>query len=322
MNQNKVKKFAVTENLIGLRLDKALSNDSEILTRSRAEWLIKNNLVTVNKKLAKCSYLVHANDEIILSIPEKSDSKLNPLKLDLNILFEDQDVIVINKPANLVIHPAPGHHEDTLVNALIAHTTDLSMKFNENRPGIVHRLDKDTSGVLVVAKNDLAHEHLASQFRNRTTHRIYFCVSIGRPKNIAGKIQSTLARHPKDRKKYSSQKNEIGKIAITNYELLNSVESSISYLKLKLETGRTHQIRVHLSELGCPIAQDTMYGGSKKIKTIKNKHQQEILNRFPRLALHAAELGFVHPTKNEYMEFKVDWPDDLLPLIRELGLLK
>ena len=306
--------------MLGLRLDKALSLLPQVKTRSRAEYLIENNYVHINSKTPKPSHKISEKDLLEICWPPEVPSELQPLDLKLDILFEDDDIIVINKPAGLVVHPAAGHQQDTLVNALIHHTDNLSMKFGEKRPGIVHRLDRDTSGILVVAKNDFAHESLMNQFKSRTTHRIYFAVVIGQPGKTEGTIQTTIARHPNDRKRFASNP-ELGKVAITHYKVIKRLPSGITLLQIKLETGRTHQIRVHLSENGWPIAGDKIYGADRKIKNISNSHQRDILKSFPRFALHASELGFNHPKNNERVIFKVDWPNDLKPLLVDLGLL-
>ncbi len=311
------------------RIDKALSFLPAIGTRSRAAALLELKKVWVNSEHPKSSYQLRSNDILEIEFPEPqlSSGVLIPMEMKLDILFEDNDILVVNKPAGLVMHPAAGHSQDTLVNALLAHTKNLSMKFGENRPGIVHRLDRDTSGVLVVAKNDFAHENLAQQFKERSIHRIYFALVIGRMKTIKGKIESTLARHPTDRKRYASvkpttkkQPAEIGKHAVTHFEVLKNGHE-LSYLKLKLETGRTHQIRVHLSENACPVAADELYGGLRKIKSVKNNKDKEILLQFPRFALHAAELGFLHPSTKKELFFKVEWPEDLKSKIQALGFL-
>ncbi len=320
--------------MIGLRLDKALSFIPEIHSRSRAEYLIGQARVQVNTKLVKASHKVMASDEILVEFPEPESSELKPLPLALDILFEDDDLIVLNKPSGLVVHPAAGHQQDTLVNALIHHTSDLSMKFGENRPGIVHRLDRDTSGILVIAKNDFAHEGLAQQFRNKTNHRVYFAVGLGIPGVSSGVVQSFLARHPTDRKKYSSVLDPnrriirdqklapaFGKWAVTHYQVLKTNPAGLSYFQVQLETGRTHQIRVHLSEMGCPIVSDEVYGSSKNFNSVKSVSLRLQLQEFPRLALHAAELGFKHPRTNENLLFKQDWPEEIKIRLRELGLL-
>lgn len=317
--------------MIGLRLDKALSLIPEIGSRSRAEYLLNQERILVNGLACKSSYKIKKDDWFEIDLPEATPSTLQPLDIKLDILFEDKDLIVINKPAGLVVHPAAGHAHDTLVNALIGHTKDLSMKFGEDRPGIVHRLDRDTSGVLVVAKNDKAHENLAQQFKSRSVHRTYLAACIGTPARTEGVIESFLARHPVDRKRYSSlqdderkvirDKNyepEIGKWAVTRFNVIKRLPSGISYLQLKLETGRTHQIRVHLSEMGLPIVADDLYGADKKIKNIQNSQFKEIVKTFPRFALHASELGFQHPSTDENMFFKVPWPEDLAPLLKKI----
>ncbi|QDK39856.1 RluA family pseudouridine synthase [Bdellovibrio sp. NC01] len=319
--------------MAGLRLDKALALIPEIETRSRAAHLIDNSAVMVNGKIEKASAKIKEGDSIEITLPDPTPTELQPYDLKLDVLFEDEDVIVINKPAGLVVHPAAGHAHDTLVNALISHTDDLSMKFGEERPGIVHRLDKETSGIIVVAKNDKAHESLTAQFKERSTHRIYFAVSIGTARTMSGTFRSFLARHPVDRKRYASIIGDdgyplsdqedpplSGKWAVTHYEVLNR-KAGLSYLKLKLETGRTHQIRVHLSENSLPIAGDLLYGADRKIKSIEQKSIQEDLKNLPRFLLHAAELGFTHPRTGERLSFKKDWPEDILVLLKKWGLV-
>ena len=323
--------FNCTEEMFGLRLDKALALRPEIETRSRASHLIEEGLVVVNGRPAKASSVLKQGDQIEVQIPDPEPTELIAYDFPLEILFEDDDVIVINKPSGLVVHPAAGHVQDTLVNALIHHSKNLSMKFGERRPGIVHRLDKETSGILVVAKNDRAHEKLTAQFKERSIHRIYFAVCVGSIKPANGVIQSYLTRHPGDRKKYASvlgkdrkiqaersPEPSIGKWAVTNYEVL-AARSGLLYCKLKLETGRTHQIRVHLSEKGAPIAGDSLYGADKKIKGIESKQIQIEVKSLNRFLLHAAELGFTHPTTGEKLFFSQDWPSNVKPLLQSWG---
>lgn len=293
----------------GLRIDKYLSTLEEISSRNYARNLIDKKLVFVDGKNVKASHSLSEGQTVEIELPPIADTKLTPYNLKLDILFEDADLLVINKPSGLVVHPAAGHQQDTLVNALLAHTHELSMK-NEMRPGIVHRIDKETSGLLVVAKNDRAHDRLSQQFKNKTTHRIYFALIDGQLPKMTGVCKSFLARHPYDRKRYASLKENnkiiidenadvaIGKWAVTHFTKI-AQHSKMSYVRIKLETGRTHQIRVHMSELGHPLVGDTLYGYSQK-----KKHELDI-NRF---FLHAAELGFVHPTTQENLLFKVGWP--------------
>lgn len=319
--------------MVGLRLDKALALVPEIGTRARAAHLIETSCVLVNKKEPKASLVLKASDVLEVQMPAPVPTELQPYDLKLDVLFEDQDIIVINKPAGLVVHPAAGHEQDTLVNALLAHTRDLSMKFGEERPGIVHRLDKETSGIIVVAKNDKAHESLTAQFKERSTHRIYYAVCVGTAKTLNGTIKSFLARHPTDRKRYASILGvdkkplidkefppDFGKWALTHYDVLKR-QGGLSYVKLKLETGRTHQIRVHLSESGLPIAGDHTYGADKKIKSVDSKYTQEDLKNLQRFLLHAAELGFTHPRTQDRMFFQQDWPEDIQALLKKWNLI-
>jgi 23S rRNA pseudouridine1911/1915/1917 synthase len=221
------------------------------------------------------------------------------------------------------------------VNALIAHTKNLSMKFGENRPGIVHRIDKETSGLLVVAKNDFAHEGLALQFKERTIQRKYQAIVFGIPLKKTGTIESFLARHPTDRKRYASvldahkkkiidAKAEVpfGKWAVTDFEVLKTHICGISLMQLKLQTGRTHQIRIHMSEMGHPIVADNLYGANKKLSSVKSKEMRMHLESVPRFALHAFELGFVHPRSGKNHFFTVDWPSDMNQILTVLDFKK
>ncbi|MFZ3231834.1 MAG: RluA family pseudouridine synthase [Pseudobdellovibrio sp.] len=321
----KTKTYLVENKDVGQRLDKWLTELVEISSRSYAQDLIVKNHVLVNDKVEKPSLSLKLNDSITVHFPEVQTTELIPYDYPLDIFYEDSDVIVINKPCGLVVHPAAGHQQDTLVNALIHYTKDLSMK-NELRPGIVHRIDKETSGLLVIAKNDASHENLAEQFKNKTSHRVYFAVVDRDLKNRTGKIQSYIARHPVDRKRNASIRinNKIittysekiidGKWSITHYEKIDSVRvnknNSFSYVRLQLETGRTHQIRVHLSELGHPLVGDLAYGYPKQTYLKLN------LNRF---FLHAAELGFTHPKTNETLLFKAPWPKNDILKMQEFG---
>lgn len=312
--------FIVDTDGISSRLDKYLSLQSPISTRSRAEFLLDAGLVLVNGKSVKSSYKLRQNDRIEVEIPQSTPTALQPLDIKLDILFEDADILVVNKPSGLVVHPAAGHQNDTLVNALLAHTKDLSMKFGEDRPGIVHRIDKETSGLLVIAKNDQAHQNLSDQFKQRTITRLYEAVCAGVPRFLESNITSVISRHPKERKKFSSIKDsfgkiipapaeapEVGKIAITSYRVLKS-KTTASLVELKLFTGRTHQIRVHMSEIGHPLLGDTLYSwGNNLAKKISGEMKTE-LESLDRFLLHAKVLGFIHPTTKEALHFEVDWP--------------
>ena len=300
--------ITVSEQDHGLRLDKWLSTLAFIPSRSRAAELIDQGRVTLNGKALKASFKLKAQDQIVIDLPSASEapSTLLPLERPIDILFEDDDLVVVNKPSGLVVHPAAGHAQDTLVNILLHHVDQLSMGFHERRPGIVHRLDRDTSGILVVAKNDLAHQALASQFKDKSAHRLYWALVHGIPRAKKGRIESHLGRHPSDRKKFCSQPGQRGKLAITHYQVLKTSSAPVSWIACRLETGRTHQIRVHLSELGHPIVGDPIYGF---------KSPRPADRRAPRLALHACELGFKHPRTRKDLSFKVDWPPDLADFV-------
>lgn len=302
--------------LAGLRLDVLLGRHEQIGSRSLAQKLIQNKLVTVNKEQEKASCILQEGDIIEATLITENKNVLKPKEGILDILFEDDDLIVINKPANLVVHPANGHWDDTLVNLLIHHTKNLSMGFGENRPGIVHRLDKDTSGLLVIAKNNIAHQELSEQFKQRTAHRLYTALVLGHIKNEGGRITSLLQRHPTQRKKFHS--SATGKSAITNYKTLKHYENGLRLVELKLETGRTHQIRVHLSELGAPVVGDTLYGADKKLKQLKSKKLISRFKELNRIFLHAKTLGFTHPRTKEWLEFQKEIPPELQELLNEI----
>lgn len=313
--------LTITEDLSGQRIDKALASVSQIATRSQASRLLQAGRVRIAGKVLKPSYQTQLGDQIDIDIPIAQTTTLEPYAFTLDIPYEDDDLIVVNKPSGLVVHPACGHLQDTLVNALLHHTQDLSLGFNEMRPGLVHRIDKGTSGLLVIAKNDQAQRFLALQFQNKTTHRLYRAFAFGKLKNDSGTIRSFLRRHPDDRKRMASTPERSdgtsdGKLAVTHYKVISHHPTGISLVELRLETGRTHQIRVHLSEAGHPIVGDQTYGAAKRIKSLKSVHLRKLIEEMPRFALHAAELGFVHPRTKKMMIFKAPWPDDLLPLIQ------
>ncbi len=308
----------VAEEHKGLRLDKYLSLHEKIRTRSRADFLISSSLVKVNLKIMKGSYLVKTNDRVEINFPIEKTRTLEASNIPLDIVYEDQELIVINKPSGLVVHPSAGHESGTLVNALLFHTKNLSMKFNEERPGIVHRIDKETSGLLVVAKNDYAHEKLVQQFQARKVHRIYKAVVFGEFPAPVGRIESHLGRHPIDRKKFASV--QLGKWSATNYKVIGS-KHQLSYLELKLETGRTHQIRVHMSEKNHPLVGDNLYGSKNKLKSIQAKKIQEDIKNLTRFLLHAEQLGFEHPTTHKWMVFEKNWPESEVSLLESWNLL-
>lgn len=307
----------ITEALSGQRIDKALATLPAVGTRSQASRLLARELVFLGNLKVKPSQVTKTGDVFRVCIPTVPTQTLVPYDFPLEIAYEDQDLIVVNKPAGLVVHPAYGHAQDTLVNALLHHTKDLSQGFDELRPGLVHRLDKDTSGLIVIAKNEKAQREIALQFQRKITHRIYRALVFGRLKPPEGTITSYLKRHPEDRKKSASVDAEEpnAKFAITHYRTLAEHASGIQLIELKLETGRTHQIRVHMKEAGSPIVGDSVYGADNRAKNLKSVLLRKMISELPRFALHAFELGFYHPRTGEFLKLKAQWPSDLMPLI-------
>jgi 23S rRNA pseudouridine1911/1915/1917 synthase len=307
--------FTPPEGCVGERIDRALTHHPQIRSRSRAEKLIALGLVQLNGKIIKPSHKCRSGDVFEIQFPPETSSDLTPWDFALDICYEDAHLLVVNKPAGLVVHPSYGHDQHTLVHALLHHTQDLSVGFHEKRPGIVHRLDKETSGLLVVAKTDAAQEHLAQQFRARTVRRLYWALAHGRFEPASGTRTTLLNRHPKDRKRFASATS--GKRATTHYKVL-WLSKNITKLECRLETGRTHQIRVHLSELGHPIIGDQLYGSNSRLKTMSSSILKQNIASMQRIGLHARELGFVHPASGKSLHFTADWPSDLQPILHIL----
>ncbi len=279
------------------RIDKFLSASFPDFSRSYLQKLVKEEYVLVNQKPVKSNYKVNLNDSIMVLIPEPELPEILPEDIPLDILYEDSDILVVNKPKGMVVHPAPGHYSGTLVNAIMYHCQgNLSGINGVARPGIVHRIDRDTTGSLVVCKNDQAHQSLAEQLKEHSITRKYQAIVHGNLKEESGTICAPIGRHPADRKKMST-KSRNGKSAITHYTVLRRLsEGKYTYIECQLETGRTHQIRVHMSHIGHPILGDTVYGPSKC--------------PFPLVGqtLHAKTLGFVHPGTGKYIEFDAPLP--------------
>lgn len=294
----------ITEENNGERIDKYLSTVIEGKTRSFIQGLIEEKVVTVNGKIIKSNYKLKSNDEIVVLLPEPIELDVKAEEIDLNIVYEDSDVIVINKPKNMVVHPAPGNYTGTLVNGLLYHCKDLSGINGVIRPGIVHRIDKDTTGILVIAKNDEAHNSLAKQFKDHSIKREYYALVEGRFSKESGTIDKPLGRNKKDRLKMDIV--EGGRRAITHYEVLEQYDKGVSLIKCTLETGRTHQIRVHMASIGHPLVGDQVYGYKKQKFKVEGQ------------ALHAKTLGFIHPSRGEYIEFSSDLPEYFKELIKKL----
>ena len=319
--------FVVDENFDQKRIDQVVAKQYPKISRSKVSKIIKTELLKLNGEILKDpSHKVKSGDQIEFENLKEETINLIPKKMDLNIIFEDQDIIIIDKPIGMVVHPGAGNYEDTMVNGLLYHCkNNLSGMNGEDRPGIVHRIDKDTSGLLVVAKNDQAHAFIAKQFEEHSIKRSYLVFIYGILRPLHGKIETLIGRNKTNRQKMSADVIR-GKDAITNYETLEVFKGNkipdISLVKCILETGRTHQIRVHMSHKGNPILGDQTYG--KKIKKIRGIDQEfeEILKSLKRQALHAHTLGFIHPTTNEEVFFASELPDDLNKLKNRLETLK
>tara|TARA_Y100001935_G_C17307568_1_gene513372 strand:- start:3181 stop:4161 length:981 start_codon:yes stop_codon:yes gene_type:complete len=311
--------LTIESGVSGQRLDRFLQDHFQKtdlkFSRSKCTQLIEQGFVSVNGLPSKSSYKLKTGDQILLTVPHPEANELKALELEIPILYEDEHCLVVHKPAGLVVHPAAGHAQDTLVNAILGKIEGLKIGFNEKRPGIVHRLDKDTSGILVVAKTERALESLGHQFKEKSVHRIYYALVYGTPIKAQGRIQTHLERHPVHRKKFHSGSK--GKIAITHYQTLKS-SRGISLIQCKLETGRTHQIRVHMSEMECPIVGDPIYSTSRRLKPLSSE-LIDCIRSMKGIGLHARELGFHHPITNEFLLFKENWPENLTPLVSLLG---
>ena len=294
--------FKIDENQEHQRLDKAVALFLDV-SRKRVKDLLDDNHIFVNGKSAKASYTTVLNDRITIEIPEDENTEVLPENIPLDIVYEDSDLIVINKPKGMVVHPAPGHYSGTLVNTLLYHCKDLSGINGVNRPGIVHRIDKDTSGLLVVCKNDKAHKAISEQLANKTCHRQYVCIVHHPFSHEYGTIHAPIGRSEKDRKKMEvTSKNS--KDAITHFTVLKNFRE-YAYVQCQLETGRTHQIRVHMQYIGHPIAGDPTYGYRKTLETNGQ-------------LLHANKLEFIHPTSNEKMTFEIGLEKEFEQVLKEL----
>lgn len=297
--------YFVTEETAGDRIDKFLAEQYENLSRSFLQKLLKSGEVMVGGRPVKASYKVAEGDLISFEVPEAVEPEIVPEDIPLDILYEDHDVILVNKPKGMVVHPAAGHYTGTLVNALMFHCKeDLSGINGVLRPGIVHRIDMDTTGVIIACKNDLAHNSIAAQLKEHSITRRYQAIVHGALKDDEGVIDEPIGRSPKDRKKMAVNYNN-GKCAVTHYKVLTRFKD-FTHIECRLETGRTHQIRVHMASIGHPLLGDAVYGPAKCPYKLQGQ------------TLHAGILGFVHPRTGEYMEFSAPLPEYFEELLRKL----
>lgn len=296
---------APEEDEIGKRIDVYISSFRDDLSRSQVQKLIENGKITINGKETKNNYKLHKNDIIEIEIPDPEPLDIVPEDIPLDICYEDKDIIIINKPQGMVVHPAPGHYSGTIVNAIMYHCgDDLSGINGCMRPGIVHRIDKDTSGIIVIAKSDSAHKSLAEQLACHSITRKYYAIVTGNLKEDTGTIDKPVGRNPKDRKKMAVV--EGGRRAVTHYKVLERFGGKYTLIEAQLETGRTHQIRVHLASIGHPLLGDTVYGSEKQPFKLQGQ------------VLHAKVLGFIHPSTGEYVEFESPLPEYYEKLILKL----
>lgn len=299
--------FTVPAEQSGKRIDSWLAEQIEGLTRSAAQNLLSEQAVSCNGQPLKKNYKLVGGEAVTIQLPELKEVDLKPENIPLDIVYEDADIVVVNKPRGMVVHPAAGNWDGTLVNALMYHCGDSLSGINgEHRPGIVHRIDKDTSGLLVVAKTDAAHQALTEQMSVHSIHRVYHAVVYGNLKEDTGFVEAPIGRDPKDRKKMAvTQQNS--KYAYTGWQVLERF-GNFTYIACKLKTGRTHQIRVHMASIGHPLAGDAVYGPKNCIRSLNGQ------------CLHAKELGFVHPATGEWMQFDSslpDWFQDYLSRLRK-----
>lgn len=309
INEETLRQWLIDAAASGERMDKFIAESMEDVSRTQVQQWIKEGHIKVNGNVVKPNYKMSAGDQVIVIFPEPEPADIVAEAIPIEVVYEDEDVIVVNKQRGLVVHPAAGHHNGTLVNALLYHCKDLSGINGIMRPGIVHRIDKDTSGLIIAAKNDKAHAHLAAQFKAHSITRKYIALVQGNLAHDQGTIDAPIGRDPHDRKLFTvTEKN--AKHAVTHFSVIERF-GDCTLVELKLETGRTHQIRVHMKFIGHALVGDPAYGRSKAVQRVTMEGGQ---------ALHAAVLGFVHPRTEEYLQFEAPLPEDMAHLLESIRL--
>lgn len=322
MDEQKDKVFytePVLDDKTGIRIDKYITDCVSDFSRTQIQRLIENGYVFAGEDIiSDKNFKTRQGDVYQITLPPPVEAAPQAEDIPLDVLYEDEDLIVVNKPAGMTVHPAAGVYSGTLVNALLFWCKNsLSGIGGVLRPGIVHRIDRNTSGILVVAKNDIAHRGLAEQFFYHSIERTYYAVVYGVPSPLTGTIEGNIARSPYDRKKMSLVRTG-GKNAVTHYEVIERYKNAAALTKCRLETGRTHQIRVHLSSIGCNLIGDDVYVKAKKTSIPLPEPLKNLVNTFPRQALHAHSLGFLHPRTKKFLSFKADFPCDMQNLLHAL----
>jgi 23S rRNA pseudouridine1911/1915/1917 synthase len=314
---NELQFLTVSPDAAGARLDAFVAGQIDGISRTRIQRAIEDGDVLVNDRAAKSSYRTRAGDRVEIDLPEPPPVTLLPEPIPLEIVYEDDDLIVVDKPAGLVVHPGAGQESGTLANALVYHFNELSGTAGRIRPGIVHRIDKDTSGLLVVAKNDIAHEKLSDQFRNREVFKLYVTLVYGRVSRQDGEIEARLGRSPHNRTRMAVLRGGAGREAHTLFEVADRYPE-FTLLKVQIKTGRTHQIRVHMAHIGHPVVGDATYDGGR-LNTVRDSIIKREIQRLRRQFLHSAQLAFMHPRTGERLEFSSPMPPELLGFLSKIG---
>jgi len=308
-------RFEVSQENAGSRLDLFLSRMSLELSRNQVQRLIDNNCILVNEKPQKASYRLRSKDQVLVSVPPAPPSQLEPEPISLDVVFEDDHLIAINKPSGLVVHPATSHRTSTLVHGLLHHCDHLADLGGPLRPGIVHRLDKDTSGIIVVAKENSAYRHLSRQFKEKLVYKEYSALVYGHLRQSSGQFTDPIRRHPKNRKKMGIIAG--GREAST-FWWLELLFGEVSLVKVVIKTGRTHQIRVHFAHARHPVVGDATYGGKKRVKSVQNPLMRARLSKVKRQMLHASRLALEHPATGETLDLSAPLPEDMSDLLQFL----